>query len=591
MNKLKQLQNLLVQKKITAYLIPTSDYHQSEYVCNYFKGRDYLTGFTGSAGTLLVTQNKVYLWADGRYHIQAAKQIEGKSIQLMKQGLPGVPSVIEFLKQSLKDNDVLGFDGKVCSTAMILEYQKELPAIQFKYDEDLLSIIWDKRPEFPFSMLYRLEDYYAGETFESKLKRIREAMADLQSNYHILVSLEDQAWLYNLRANDVENTPVFLAYTIITDTQCHLFTEERRIDKSIEKYLKDNQIILHAYEEFYSILQNITGKQILVSFDKINYTMHQLLIQTNTLLNHTDPSFLMKAIKNDTELKNIYFSHIKDGVAFTKFMYYLKKNIGIDHSLTELTATEYLETLRLQQQSFIEPSFHTICAYKDHAAMMHYTATKDTDAYLLPSDFLLVDSGGHYLDGTTDITRTIALGPLSAIQKIHFTTVLKSVIALSQAVFLKGVKGSNLDVLARNPIWKELMDYKCGTGHGVGYLLSVHEGPNSFRWQNISKKEELPLEPGMITTNEPGIYLENKYGIRIENEMLCIEKASNEFGDFLAFETITYAPIDLDAIDINYLSKDERLWLNRYHQHVYETIAPFLDEDERIWLQNYTREI
>lgn len=591
MNKLKQLQNLLVQKKITAYMIPTSDYHQSEYVSSYFKGRAYLSNFTGSAGTLLVMQNKIYLWTDGRYHIQAAKQIEGKSIQLMRQGLAGVPSILDFLKQYLKEHDVLAFDGKVCSASLILEFKKELPMIQFKYEDDLLSTIWDTRPELPFSMLYRLEDYYAGEAFENKLKRIREKMTTLQATHHILVALEDQAWLYNLRANDIENTPVFLAYTIITDAQCHLFTEERRIDKSIEKYLKDNQIILHSYEEFYTILQNITGKQVLVSYDKINYTIYQQLIDTNTLINQPDPSFLMKAIKNDIELKNIYFSHIKDGVAFTKFMYYIKKNIGIDHSLTELSATEYLETLRSQQQSFIEPSFQTICAYKDHAAMMHYSATKDTNAYLLPADFLLVDSGGHYLDGTTDITRTIALGPLSAIQKIHFTTVLKSVIALSQAVFLKGAKGSNLDILARNPIWKELMDYKCGTGHGVGYLLSVHEGPNSFRWQNISKKEELPLEPGMITTNEPGIYLENKYGIRIENEMLCIEKASNEFGDFLSFETITYAPIDLDAIDINYLSKDERLWLNRYHQNVYETIAPFLDEDERNWLKDYTKEI
>ncbi len=590
MDLIKKFQSLLETKNIQAYLIPTFDYHKSEYVSDFFKGRAYLSGFTGSAGTLLILQKKAYLWTDGRYYIQAAKQIEGTSIILMRQGLSTVPTILQFLKENLKENDILGFDGKVMPTENVLHLQKELPNIQLSVDQDLLDEIWKDRPPLPFSMLYKLDDYFTGEAFSSKIKRIRQKMKELNTTHHIISSLDDQAWLYNLRANDITNTPVFLAYTVITETQCHLFIEERKIDKSIEKYLKENQVTIHPYFEFYQLIKHIANKSILVDYSKINYAIYKSIADQNDLVNAPDPTLLMKAIKNESEIKNIMYAHIKDGVAFTKFMYYLKKNIGKDHSMTEISVTEYLESLRAQQQSFIGISFNTICAYKEHAAMMHYQATKETNVHLLPSDFLLIDSGGHYLDGTTDITRTIALGPISAIQKQHFTTVLKSVIALSGAIFLKGVKGSNLDILARGPIWKEMIDYKCGTGHGVGYLLSVHEAPNGFRWQSVPERNDSAvLEPGMITTNEPGIYLENKYGIRIENEMLCVEKGSNEFGDFLGFDTITLAPIDLDAIDPNLLTNDEKFWLNSYHQIVFNTLQSHLEEDEIEWLKKYTR--
>ncbi|MDE5868308.1 MAG: aminopeptidase P family protein [Anaeroplasmataceae bacterium] len=592
MNKIKKFQDLLNQKNIDAYIIPTSDYHNSEYVGDFFKGRAYLTNFTGSAGTLLITKDKAYLWTDGRYHLQAAKQIDSKMVTLMKSGTPGVPTILEFLKNYLKENSVLAFDGKVIPTKTILEYRAALPNIIIQYDIDLLKSVWNARPALPFSMLYRLEDYYAGETFESKIKRIREKMSEYEATHHIIVGLDDQAWLYNLRANDISNTPVFLAYTIITENQCQLFIDERKIDKSIEKYLKDNQITIHPYQDFYSTISNLEDKTILINLNRVNYTIYESIKEKNKIINAIAPSSLMKAIKNETEIKNTIFAHIKDGVSFTKFLYYIKNKIGNDHSMTEMSVTDYLEKLKETQQSFVEPSFTTICAYKEHGAMIHYTATKDTNAHLLPADFLLVDTGGHYLDGTTDTTRTIALGPVSDTQKLHFTTVLKSLIALSEAVFLKGIQGSNLDILARGPLWKELMDYKHGTGHGVGYLLSVHEGPNSFRWQNASMvKKDVVLEPGMITTNEPGLYLENKYGIRIENELLCVPKSNNEFGEFLGFETITYVPIDLDAIDFNLLTKYEKKWLNDYHKKVYENIAPFLAEDEREWLKQNTREI
>lgn len=592
MDIIKVLQEKLNEKEIKAYIVPTSDFHNSEYVSDYFKCRSFLSGFTGSAGTLVITQEKAYLWVDGRYHIQAAKQIEGKSITLMKQGLPGVQTIEQFLGSYLQENDVLAFDGRVMSTSSVLAMCSKLPNIKIQADEDLIDEIWEDRPKLPFSFLYKLEEFFSGRSFQEKTKDIRQKMQDYNADIHVLSSLDDQAWLYNLRANDVAHTPVFLAFTILTKTECHLFVDTKKIDKRIEKYLDENDILVHEYHSFYDFLKQINHKSILLDFSKVNYKIYTTLSEQNTLLNHPDPSLLMKAIKNETEIKNTIQAHIKDGVAFTKFMYYVKTNIGKQKNMTEISVSEYLSKQRKKQESFVDLSFETICAYKEHAAMMHYSATPKTNATLKPTDFLLIDSGGHYLDGTTDITRTLALGELTDTQKLHFTTVLKSVIALSQAVFLKGVKGMNLDILARGPIWKLMIDYKCGTGHGVGYLLSVHEAPNGFRWQIVPERNDSAvLVPGMITTNEPGIYLENKYGIRIENEMLCVEKSKNEFGEFLGFETITYAPIDLDAIEPKLLTSDEKKWLNQYHKQVYETLSPFLTEEENVWLLDYTKKI
>ncbi len=589
MDFIKMLQSILTQKNIAAYIVPTSDYHSSEYISDYFKTRAFLSGFTGSSGTLLVTKDRALLWTDGRYHIQAAKEIDDNSITLMRQGLEDVPTITEFLKEYLKEYDTLAFDGKVVSTAFVLNLIKELKNVKIKSDEDLVDQIWNNRPTLPFSMLYRLEDFYTGKTFAEKLQAVRHELQQRKTNTHILVSLEDQAWLYNLRANDVMHTPVFLAYTIITEEKCDLYVDIKKIDKTIEKYLKNNNVTINPYFQFYDDLKSLQEKTISIDFTKANYTIYSNIKDSNKLLNAKDPTLLMKCIKNEVEINNIINAHIKDGVAFTKFMYYVKTNINKKITLTEISVSDFLEEKRKEQQSFVDLSFNTICAYKEHGAMMHYSATPSTNATLSNSDFLLVDSGGHYLDGTTDITRTIALGELTDTQKLHFTTVLKSLIALSQAVFLKGVKGSNLDVLARDPIWKLFIDYKCGTGHGVGYMLSVHEAPNSFRWQ--TNHDSVNLEPGMITTNEPGIYLENKYGIRIENELLCVEKTKNEFGEFLGFETITYAPIDLDAIDVNLLNQEEKNWLNNYHSLVYNVLYSHLNEEERAWLETYTRKI
>ena len=588
--KISKLQEVLTKNKIDAYLITTGDYHNSEYISEHFKARAYLSDFTGSAGTLLVTQNNAYLWADGRYHIQASKQIDDSSITLMKQGLDNVPTLFDILKKELKDNSILAFDGKVVTANTILKLKQTIPNVKFKYDTDYLQSIWEDRPELPFSLLFKYEEFFTGKSFKEKITDLRQEIKKYNCDCHILTKLEDQAWLYNLRANDIPHTPVFLAFTIITETSCHLFINNKKIDKNIEKYLKTNDIIIHEYFDFFEVIKTLSHKNILVDNNIISYFIYDILSKNNTIINQQNPTLLMKAIKNKTEIENTKNAHIKDGVAFTKFMYYVKTNIQSQKNLTELSVQDYLASLREQQHSFVDLSFDTICAYKEHAAMMHYSASLESNATLAPSDFLLIDSGGHYLDGSTDITRTIALGPLSDTQKLHFTTVLKSVIALSEAVFLKGCKGVNLDVLARGPIWKLLIDYKCGTGHGIGHLLSVHEDPNGFRWQIVPERNDSSvLVPGMITTNEPGIYLENKYGIRIENELLCIEKGKTEFGEFLGFETITYAPIDLDAINVDLLNQQEKDWLNNYHKNVYETISPFLDEDEKEWLQHYTR--
>ena len=593
MDIIEKFQELMIKNNIDAYIIPTSDYHSSEYVSDFFKGRAYLSGFTGSAGTLLILRKTAYLWTDGRYYIQAAKQIEGRPITLMKQGQPNVPTIAEFLNTNLKDKNVLAFDGRVVSTSFALELKSKITAnIEIITNIDLVNNVWSDRPKLPFSVIYKLDAFFSGKEYRDKIKEVRTALKRSNADAFVLSALEDQAWLYNLRAGDVSHTPVFLAFSVITPEHNYLFVDPNKIDLTIEKYLDENDIIVKPYFEVYEFIRNLKGRKILMDFNKVNYQLYSLAVPNNTLMNQQDPTLLMKAVKNETEIKNIKLAHIKDGAAFTKFMYYVKTNYAKKIEMSEISVSDYLARLRSKSEGFVDLSFSTICGFKDHAAMMHYSATPESNYTLDDHGFLLIDSGGHYLEGTTDITRTLALGRITDTMKVHFTTVLKSVIALSTAVFLKGCRGVNLDILCRGPIWKLMIDYKCGTGHGVGYLLSVHEAPNGFRWQIVPERNDSAVfEPGMITTNEPGIYLENKYGIRTENEMLCVEKGKNEFGEFLGFETITYAPIDLDAIKPSLLTREEKEWLNTYHQNVFDTVSPYLTAEEQEWLKHYTRKI
>lgn len=593
MEKIKQFQKEMIQENIDAFIVFSSDFHGSEYLCDYFKTRAFLSNFTGSAGTLLILQENAYLWTDGRYYLQAQKQLEGTSITLMKESDPKTLSLIEFLKSFLKPSSKLAFDTKIISCDYALRLISELPnEIEICDGSDLVDRIWINRPSLPFSVLYILQSFICGQSYDSKIGQIRQRMKEKHVDTYLISALEDQAWLYNLRGNDISHTPVFLAYTLITLEHTFLFVDPIKIDLTVEKYLNSNDITVKSYFEIYDYVKNIKGKTILYDATKVNYKLYTLLYTSNTLVHEIDMTLYMKAIKNDVEIKNTKIAHLKDGIAFTKFMYYLKKSYQEGIELSEISLSNFIDTLRSQAEGFIDLSFDTICAYKDHAAMMHYSATQESNYSILDTGLLLLDSGGHYLEGTTDITRTIALGEISSEMKLHFTTVLKSMIALSTAVFLEGCSGLNLDILARGPIWKLLIDYKCGTGHGVGNLLSVHEGPNGFRYKIVPERNDSAvLQPNMITTNEPGIYLEGKYGIRIENELLCVAKGENEFGTFLGFETLTIAPIDLDAIDISLLTQEEKNWLNQYHESVYKRLEPLITPDEALWLKYVTRQI
>lgn len=582
------------QRNIDMYIVPTSDFHESEYVGDYFKARKYITGFTGSAGTAVITMTEAGLWTDGRYFIQAEKQLAGSPVTLYRMGEEGVPTVKEYVEQNLKEGGCLGFDGRVINGEDGAEYEKitEKKQGSVYVTEDLIGIIWKERPQLPKNPVFILEEKYAGESAQSKLKRVREKMQEKGARIHILTSLYDIAWLFNIRGGDIDHVPVVLSFAAVTMEESYWFIHEEVLDETLKDYCRENHIVIRPYEEIYDYAEKISaGETVLLDRNIVNYRICHSLNPEVTVVQEFNPTELMKAIKNETELSNIRNAHVKDGVAFTKFMYWLKTNVG-KMEITEISASDYLEERRREQELFVDLSFDTISAYGANAAMMHYTATPESDAALKPEGFLLVDSGGHYLDGSTDITRTMALGNLTEEEKFHFTTVCRSNLNLAAAKFLHGCRGLNLDILSRGPLWNLGLDYKCGTGHGIGYLLNVHEGPNGFRWRIVPERNDnCVLEEGMVTTDEPGVYLEGKYGIRTENEIICKKAEKNEYGQFMEFETITYAPIDLDAILPEEMTATERKLLNDYHKMVYEKISPFMTEEEKEWLKVYTRAI
>ena len=592
--RIEALRAEMKKRNIDMYIIPTSDFHESEYVGDYFKARKYITGFTGSAGVAVVTMTEAGLWTDGRYFIQAEKQLAGTPVTLFKMGEEGVPTVREYVEKNLKEGACLGFDGRVINAADGARYEEIVAKKNgsLYVTEDLVGIIWKERPQLPMNPVYILEEKYAGESAKSKLTRVREKMKESQADVHILTSLYDIAWLFNIRGGDIECVPVALSFAAVTMEETYWFIHEEVLDDKLKAYCKENNIIIRPYEDIYSYAEEIpAGKTVMLDKSIVNYRIcHSLKPEVNVVVK-SNPTELMKAIKNETELKNIRNAHIKDGVAVTKFLYWLKTNIG-KQKITEISASDYLEARRREQDLFVDLSFGTISAYGANAAMMHYSATPESDTELKPEGFLLVDSGGHYLDGSTDITRTIALGKLTEEEKFHFTTVCRSNLNLAAAKFLYGCRGINLDILARGPLWNLGLDYKCGTGHGIGYLLNVHEGPNGFRWKIVPERNDsCELEEGMVTTDEPGVYLEGKYGIRTENELICKKAEKNEYGQFMEFETITYAPIDLDAIIPEEMTGTERKLLNDYHKMVYEKVSPYLNEEEKEWLKKYTRAI
>lgn len=592
--RLAALREEMIKRNIDAYIIPTSDFHETEYVGEHFKARSWMSNFSGSAGTLVVCRDCAGLWTDGRYFIQAAKELAGTTIDLMKMGEEGTPLMAQYIYDHLTQGHAIGFDGRVINTKLAEALQEKIKSKQgtISCEEDLVGLIWNDRPALPEDPAFSLDVQYCGESSQKKLARIRTFMQERNIDVHIISSLDDIAWYLNMRGNDIDCYPVVLSYLMIEQTKTTLFVDERKLDECLRTQFANDHVTIKPYQAIYDEVKTLNkNSKILLDKATVNYKITSSLPDGVTVMSSKNPSQLWKAIKNETELENNRKAHIKDGVAITNFMYWLKTNIG-KMKITEVSAADYLEECRKAQENFIEISFDTISAYNENAAMMHYHATAEHCAELQPEGFLLVDSGGQYLEGTTDITRTFVLGPISEQMRHHFTNVLRGMMNLSRAQFLYGCSGMNLDILARQPMWSEDLDYKCGTGHGVGFVLNVHEGPNGFRWKKVPERNDSEtLEEGMVTTIEPGIYLEGQYGIRTENELICRKGNKNEYGQFMNFETITFAPIDLDGIDPTLMSQEEKNWLNAYHKEVFEKISPFVTEEVRDWLKEYTKEI
>ena len=581
------------EKKIDAYLVPTDDFHGSEYVGDYFKCRKYITGFTGSAGTAIITQDMAGLWTDGRYFIQAADQLRDTTIELFKSGEPGVPTVHQFLNDKLQEGMCLGFDGRTVSAREAEELQELLQEkhITFSVNDDLIGEIWEDRPVLSCEPVMELDIRWTGKSRADKIAEIREQMKAKEADTFILTSLDDIAWLLNIRGNDIHCCPVVLSYLVMMENELRLYANAAAFSEEIRSNLEADGVKIYPYDDVYSYVQSISSdKKVLLSRANVNSRLVSNIPSEVTILDEPNLTLLPKAVKNETEMENERIAHIKDGVAVTKFIHWLKKNVTRT-TITELSTAEKLYQFRSEQEHFLGESFDPIIAYGTHAAIVHYSATEATDIPLEARGMVLADTGGHYLEGTTDITRTIVLGPVTAKEKKFFTAVLRGNLNLAAAKFKYGSTGLNLDYLARGPLWELGEDYNHGTGHGVGYLLNVHEGPNSFRWKNLPGNPAPVLEEGMITSDEPGYYLENEFGIRHENLVLCKKAEKTSFGQFMCFEPLTMVPFDLEGINPEEMTERERKLLNDYHQKVYTTISPYLDEEEKEWLKQATREI
>lgn len=611
--RLLSLRNQMKEAGVHCMVIPTSDYHNSEYVSDFFMARKYFSGFTGSAGTLVVTPDEAALFTDGRYFIQAAKELKDSGITLMKMGEPEVPTMTEYVDQKLQQGWTLCFDGRVLTSSKGSELEEiaKKHEGQVRFDLDLCDAAWENRPVLIHHPVWVLSEEYAGESVEEKLVRVREEMKKEEAGIHVLTSLDDIAWLYNIRSNDVECCPVVLAYTMVTKDRALLFAEEGFAageDTSARERMEKAGVEIYPYDRFYEMLGSVAAQatkeekasRVWIDESQVNFRVLKELKKicaeegaqaSTSLLNKENLTTLMKSIKNETELKHTRRAHIKDAVAVTKFMYWLKKNIG-SIPMDEVSVAEKIDGLRAQQEGFIELSFPTISAYGINGAIIHYGAQKETCATLKPEGMLMIDSGGHYIDGTTDITRTFILGPVTPEMKKHYTLVLRAMLSMRATRFLHGCTGANLDIRAREVLWEHGLDYKHGTGHGVGNILNVHEGPQSFRWKLLPDAgKPAVFEEGMITSDEPGIYLENQYGIRIENEILCRKGEKNEYGQFMYFEDLTFVPIDLDGVELSQMSELDKERLNDYHAAVFEKLQPYFEGEELTWLRHVTRAV
>ncbi|MBR2942694.1 MAG: aminopeptidase P family protein [Clostridia bacterium] len=578
---------------IEVVIVPTADSHASEYIADYFKTRQWLCGFTGSAGTLVVGRTEAALFTDGRYFIQAERQLAGSGVTLMHMLTPGVPTVEEYVC-NLAQGKRVGVDFGVVSGQFAVSLRRTLEEVQAELCDtgDWFDALWADRPALPKAPVYLLEEVYTGRSAADKLAAIREKMRGAGAALHVVNVLDDIAWMLNVRGSDVHCTPVVMSYLTVSDTDAVWYVDTDKVSDEVRSALEAAGVSVRGYDEIGAALAAVAPDTHVLA-DETRLTARLCAALSHTVaVQGENPARAMKAIKNDVELENLRIAHIRDGAAVTRLMYWLKKNAG-RIPMTELSVDEKLLALRKEQKGFISASFDTICAYRENAAMMHYKATPASHAVIEPRDLLLIDSGGQYFEGTTDITRTFAMGEVAQEQKVHFTAVLCSMLNLANAKFLHGCTGIGLDILARGPIWDMGIDYRCGTGHGVGYLLSVHEGPNAFRWyKSAGRNEDTVLDAGMVTTDEPGVYIEGSHGIRTENELVCVKLEENEYGQFMGFEAITCAPIDLDAVLPQEMTARQRKWLNEYHAFVREKLMDYMQGDEeKAWLCEATRAI
>lgn len=588
--RLSLLKSEMKANGVDCYMLPTSDFHNSEYVDKYFKVREYFSGFTGSNGTLVVREEETGLWTDGRYFIQAENELAGTGITLFRMLEEGVPTIQEYLEKEMKSGEALGFDGRVvdCKFGKKLEKALGEKGVSIRYEKDLADGLWKDRPSLPHHEAVLLPEDICGQTCAEKLALVREKMKEKKAEYFLLSKLDDLMWLLNIRGKDVACNPVALSYGFVTMEEMYLFIQKDAVTKELREYAEKYHVSLKDYFEVAEFLKSFSyNGAVLYDSGNLNYALYKTISEKAECIDEKNPTELLKAVKNPVELQNMRKVFLTDNVVVTKFIYWLKKNAG-KIPLNEYTAAMKLDDMRREAEGFLDLSFETIAGYKENAAMMHYEATEESNKEIAAEGMLLVDSGGQYMGGTTDITRTIVLGKISEEEKKHFSAVAAGMIRLSNAKFLYGCTGRNVDILAREPMWEMNIDYKCGTGHGVGYILNVHEGPQGIRWKYTEGQTEAVLEEGMNVTNEPGIYREGSHGIRTENVMLVRKGEKNDDGQFMYFETLTFVPIDREALDKKYLTETDVKRIDTYHEEVYKQISPYLTEEEALWLREVT---
>lgn len=592
-DRINGMKEILKAAGVDFYLVPTADFHNSEYVNEYFKVREFLSGFTGSNGTLVISQEETGLWTDGRYFVQAEKELSGSGIILYRMAEEGVPTIEEYLNQHVKEGQTIGFDGRVIDAAFGRKLEKTLADrnVTFAYDKDLADSLWADRPAMPVSDIWVVPEEQCGKTVAEKLAEVRAAMKKEQASHLLIAKLDDIMWLYNIRANDVDCNPVALSYTFISEAEAVIFVQNKALTDTAKSHFEKCGVIVKDYTEIVAFLEQceLQGK-VMCACDDINYLLYKLLYNRGEIVDRENPTAMLKAIKNAVELENIRKYYLLDSVVLTKFLFWMKKNAG-KQPMDEYSAAMKLDKMRSELDGFLDLSFPTISAFKENAAMMHYSATPEDKKDIDTDGFYLVDSGGQYVGGTTDVTRTIALGNVTDEMKKHFSKVASGMLRLADTKFLYGCTGKNVDIMAREPLWECYIDYKCGTGHGIGYILNVHEGPQNIRWRFNPGVKEAVLEEGMIVSDEPGVYIEGSHGIRTENILEIVKETKNGDGQFMGFRHLTFVPIDLDAIDTQYMEASDVRKLNAYHAEVYQKLEPHFEGEEKEMLKEATRAV